>query len=38
MSIGDPPRPVPNPDWDGIEFLILEPFAKGTLKVCARLN
>ncbi|XP_046452816.1 cryptochrome-1-like [Daphnia pulex] len=26
MSVGDPPKPVADPEWKGVKFLTLEPF------------
>jgi hypothetical protein len=33
MSIGDPPRPVPQVNWEGVEFLTIEPIERCDLKV-----
>ena len=34
MSLGDPPQPVEDASWEGVEFLILEPFERENFKVC----
>lgn len=33
MSLGDPPKPVPDPKWNGVHFLNLDPFETDQLKV-----
>ena len=33
MSVGDPSKPVADPDWKDVKFLILEPFESNTVTV-----
>lgn len=33
MSIGDPPKPVPDADWEGVEFSTIEPVETDEFKV-----
>lgn len=33
MSVGDPPKPVADPEWKGVKFLTLEPFESNKFTV-----
>ena len=33
MSLGDPPKPVENVDWNGVNFITLESVETSDLKV-----
>ena len=33
MSLGDPPKPVENVNWNGVSFITLEPVETNELKV-----
>ena len=33
MSLGEPPKPVPEADWENVEFLNIEPVETDEFKV-----
>jgi len=39
MSLGDPPKPVEDPDWTGVNFLNFKPIKTADFVVnCSKIN